>query len=406
MKRQIRILGIPIWERRDIQTGPVDKPGQRLMNALGSVKTESSVEVSEKSALTITAVWRAVNIISGAIASLPLQVYKKERGSRQESSDHVVAELLHDPSPLMTGYNFRESMNAVLLMYGNAYAVIKREAGTPRELIPVHPSQVNIVTVDGKTHYNVTYDNRAHTLSADDIVHIPGLSFDGLKGYSPVQVMRESMGLGMAAQKFGARFFGSGANMDGVMEVPGELGDVAYDRLRKSWDETYHSLDNSHKTAILEGGAKYQRIGIPPDQAQFLQTRQFQVAEVARMFGVQPHLLMDLERATHNNIEHQGMEFVTFTLMPWIKRWESEINRKLFRSKEKKEYYAEFNITGLLRGDSKARSDYYRSMFSIGAMSPNEIRELENEKAYEGGETYFAQGAYTPIQKLKKQDNE
>jgi len=406
MKRQIRILGIPVWERRDIQTGPVEKPGERFMNAVGAMKTDSSVEVSEKSALTITAVWRAVNIISGAIASLPLHVYKKERGSRKESAEHAVASVLQDPSPLMTSYNFRESMNAVLLMYGNAYAVIKREGGRPVELIPVHPSQVEIVTLAGQHHYNIRYDNQHHSLSADEVVHIPGLSFDGVKGYSPVQVMRESMGLGMAAQKFGARFFGSGANMDGVMEIPGELSDKAYDRLRESWDATYHSLENSHKTAILEGGAKYQRIGIPPDQAQFLQTRQFQVAEVARMFGVQPHLLMDLERATHNNIEHQGMEFVTFTLMPWIKRWESEINRKLFRTKERKEYYAEFNISGLLRGDSKARSDYYRAMFSIGAMSPNEIRELENEKSYEGGETYFAQGAYTPIQKLKEQDND
>ena len=292
---------------------------------------------------------------------------------------------------------------AVLLLWGNAYAVIRRDENSNiQELILVHPSDVNVFRSekDSRLYYTVSIDGRGYNVASKDMLHIPGLSFDGIKGYSPIAVMRESMGLGLAAQKFGARFFGNGANMDGVIEVAGTLSDTVYDRLRKSWDEKYHGISNSHKTAILEGGSTYKRIGIPPEEAQFLQTRQFQISEVGRMFGVQPHLLMDLDRATNNNIEHQGMEFVTFTLTPWVSRIEAELNRKLFTTEEKITKYVEFNLSGLLRGDSKSRSEYYKSMFSIGAMSPNRIRQLENESAYDGGDQHFAQAGYMPITQL------
>ena len=408
MKKKFKLFGVPIWEvRSETPSGTTAAPGKEFLNALGGGISDAGVNVNEKSALTLTAVWRAVNILSGTIAALPLNVYQKQSdGSRQRTDNHRTATLLDTPNKDITNFVFRETMQALLLMWGNSYAVIRRENGYAVELIIVHPSDVNPFMSDSSRYYSVKVDNRIYNVPDKDIIHIPGLSFDGMQGYSPIAVMRESMGLGLAAQKFGSRFFGNGGNMDGVIQVTGTLNDTAYNRLRTSWDEKYHGIDNSHKTAILEGDAKYQRIGIPPEEAQFLQTRKFQVSEVSRMFGVAPHLLMDLDRATHNNIEHQGMEFVMFTLTPWIKRWEAELNKKLFSTNEKKNHFVEFNLNGLLRGDSKSRSDYYRSMFGIGAMSPNEIRRLENEPAYKGGEQYFAQGAYIPIEDLKQKYND
>lgn len=402
MKKEIRLFGIKIYEMRS-ELGTLSNPSAELITTLGSNRTDSGVDVNSRSVLTLTAIWRAVNILSGTIASLPVHVYtKQDDGSRSELPGHVVSSVMKNPNTVQTGFIFRESMMAVLLLWGNAYAVIRRnERGIIEELIWVHASDVNVFRgTDSKIYYQVFVDGRAYTVASKDMLHFPGLSFDGVKGYSPISVMRESMGLGLAAQKFGARFFGSGANMDGVIEVPSTLNDEVYKRLRDSWDEKYHGLEKSHKTAILEGGSTYKRIGIPPEEAQFLQTRQFQVAEVARMFGVQPHLLMDLDRATNNNIEHQGIEFVMFTLTPWISRLEAEMNRKLFDSDDRPRHYVEFNLSGLLRGDSKSRSEYYKAMFSIGAMSPNRIRQLENEPGYDGGDEHFAQAGYMPITQL------
>lgn len=410
VKRVVKLFGIKIFEEREERSlGSFDNPSSELLSALSSPVTDAGVHVTNRTVLTLTAVWRAVNILSGTIAALPLNVYRKTKdGHREKLSNHPVADLLDDPNTDMTDFIFRETMMAVLLLRGNCYAVIRRDPATGRavELLPVDPEGVIVVKTPKGKYYSARIDSVQYEIPASDMIHIPGLSFDGERGYSPIAVMAESMGLGLAAQKFGARFFGSGANMDGVIQVPGKLNDQAYQRLRDSWNAKYKGLSRSHETAILEGDAKYQRIGIPPEEAQFLETRKFQVAEVARMYGVQPHLLMDLERATHNNIEHQGIEFVMFTLTPWIKRWEKELKRKLFTGDQRKDYFIEFNITGLLRGDSKARSDYYRSMFSIGAMNPNRIRQLENEAPYEGGDQYFAQGAYMPIEKLKNQHNE
>ena len=404
MKTQYKLFGIPIWETRSESLGTLAEPSPKLLQALGGSGTSSGVQVNDSSVLTLTAVWRAVNIIAGTMASLPLHIYRKETdGSRIEFSDHYLNDIIKKPNTLMTDFVFRETMVAVLLLWGNSYAVIRRgeSDGRVKELIPVHPRNVNPIMHEGKRFYSIYVDGHGYTLPASEMIHYSGLSFDGLTGYSPIAVMRESMGLGLAAQEFGARFFGNGANMDGVIEVPGSLNDTAYERLKSSWREKHQGLKRSHETAILEGDAKYTRIGIPPDDAQFLQTRQFQVSEVARMFGVQPHLLMDLERATHNNIEHQGMEFVMFTLTPWVNRIEAELNGKLLPRDENRKTYLEYNLSGLLRGDAKSRADYYRTMFSIGAMNPNRIRQLENEPAYEGGDQYFAQGAFIPIDDIK-----
>lgn len=404
MKDIVKILGIKVYERQYLSNvGTSKAPTEILINALGGNLSTAGVSVTVDTAITLSAVWRAINILSSTIASLPLKVYKTtEDGSRISLSAHPSQMLMNHPSNIMNDFIFRETMMAVLLLYGNAYAVkIKNSTtGYVEELVFIHPDDVTVYKQDNKLIYQIK--GIADPVTQSEMLHIAGLSFDGLKGKSVISAMRESMGLSIAAQRFGSKFFANGANMDGVLEAPGVLSDEVYEHIRKSWDEKYAGVDNAKKTAILEAGMKYTRIGIPPEDAQFLQTRQFQVSEVARWFGVQPHLLMDLDRATNNNIEHQGMEFVTYTLMPWVARWESELNEKLISKSEQQNTYFEYNLAGILRGDSKSRSEYYRTMWGLSAISANEIRKLENQPAYEGGDQYFAQAGFVPVHLMEQ----
>ena len=400
-KETFRIFGIPVYERQLIDTGPLDDPAQRFRDALYGKDTISGISISEEGAQTISAVWRAVSVVAGTKAFLPLQVHRKERdGDREYLPDHPVQEVLDYPNEDHTGYYFREMMQAFKMMWGNAYAVIRRNPATgyPIELIPVHPANCEPVKTDFGILYQVRTERNRVDVLAKDMLHFPGMGFDGVKGKSVIQIQRESLGLTKAAESFGAVFFRNGANMGGVVEVPQQLNETAYKNLKESWNEQYSGLMNSHKTVILEGGAKYNRIGIPPSDAQFLETRKFQVSEVARWFGVQPHLLFDLERSTNNNIEHQGRDFVMYTLAPHIKGWEEEMRRKLFSKNDRKTHFIEFNMNALLRGDSKARAEFYQKLFSVGSITPNRIRRYENLPGYEGGDRYYVQAGYVPAE--------
>ena len=404
MKETVKIFGVPVYSR-SVQTGSLSEPSEKLIAALGGGSTASGVSITSDTAITLSAVWRAINVVGGTLAFLPLQVHMKNQdGGRDTLSDHHIQELLDNPTDDMPDFNFRQTLQAFKMLWGNGYAYIKRDetTGRPKELALIHPDNCEPVRTPDGIYYHVRIAPEVYSMPARNIIHIRGLGFDGLKGKSVIAIQRESLGLAKAAERYGARFFGSGGNMDGVIEVPSSLKDDVYKRLRESWNDAYHGLDNSHKTAILEAGAVYKRIGIPPEDAQFLATRKFQINEIARWFGVQPHLLMDLERSTNNNIEHQGMEFVLYTLAPDIAMWESELKRKLFTKEERRRHYVEFNINALLRADSRARSDYYKGMFAVGAMNPNRIRQLENESAYEGGNQYYVQAGYVPVDLIRE----
>jgi HK97 family phage portal protein len=227
------------------------------------------------------------------------------------------------------------------------------------------------------------------TLSDNKILHIPGFGFDGLIGYDPITLAREAIGLSKATEEFGARFFSGGSQLSGVLTHPGQLKETARDNMRKSWEEMHQGLSNQHRVAILEEGVSFQSIGVPPENAQFLETREFQVTEIARFLHIPPHMIGDLKHATFSNIEHQGIEFVIYTMTPWFARWEQTINRKLITLADKKDYFSEFMVAGLMRGDSQARASYYKEMFYMGAMSPNDIRAKENENPITGGDTYY-----------------
>lgn len=366
--------------------------------------------VTERSAMQMTAVYSCVRILAEAVAGLPLHLYRyKEDGGKEKAINTNLYHLLHDePNPEMSSFVFRETLMTHLLLWGNAYAQIIRNG--KGEVIALYPLMPNKMRVDRDESGHIYYEYRKTTdeanakenetviLSSFDVLHIPGLGFDGLVGYSPIAMAKNAIGLAIATEEYGAKFFANGAAPSGVLEHPGTIKDPA--RLRENWNSTFGGSANSGKVAVLEEGMKYTPISIAPEQAQFLETRKFQINEIARIFRVPPHMVGDLEKSSFSNIEQQSLEFVKYTLDPWIIRWEQSLNRSLLNPDEKKTYFFKFNVEGLLRGDYQSRMQGYATARQNGWMSANDIRELENlDKipAEEGGDLYLINGNMLPL---------
>lgn len=360
----------------------------------------------------MTAVYSCVRILSEAIASLPLNLYKyTDTGGKERAADHPLYFLLHDePNSEMTSFVFRETLMTHLLLWGNAYAqIIRNGKGEIIGLYPLMPDRMNVDRDDkGRLYYEYTRstDDARTTnskdmmvrLSPSEVLHIPGLGFDGLVGYSPIAMAKNAIGLAIATEEYGSKFFANGAAPSGVLEHPGTLKDPA--KVRDSWTQTFGGSHNANKVAVLEEGMKYTPISISPNEAQFLETRKFQIDEIARIFRVPPHMIGDLEKSSFNNIEQQSLEFVKYTLDPWVSRWEQAMVRSLLTKDEKKDYFIKFNVDGLLRGDYKSRMDGYAIGRQNGWMSANDIRELENLDripAEAGGDLYLVNGNMVPL---------
>ncbi|MBR4767150.1 MAG: phage portal protein [Clostridia bacterium] len=366
--------------------------------------------VTERSAMQMTAVYACVRILSEAIASLPVHVYRYgEDGSKEKAINHPLYFLLHDePNPEMSSFLFRETLMTHLLLWGNAYAqVIRNGKG---EVVALYPLMPNKMTVDRDENGRLFYsyyrgsdealkDKSATViLKPSDVLHIPGLGFDGLVGYSPIAMAKNAIGMAMACEEYGAKFFANGAAPGGVLEHPGTIKDPQ--RVRDSWQNAFGGSKNSNKIAVLEEGMKYTPISISPNEAQFLETRKFQINEIARIFRVPPHMVGDLEKSSFSNIEQQSLEFVKYTLDPWVVRWEQSISRTLLNDSEKKDYFVKFNVEGLLRGDYQSRMNGYATARQNGWMSANDIRELENLDripAEDGGDLYLVNGSLCPL---------
>ena len=372
--------------------------------------TTSGKAVTERSAMQMTAVYSCVRILAEAIAGLPIHLYKyKPDGGKEKAIDHPLYLLLHDePNPEMSSFVFRETLMTHLLLWGNAYAQVIRNGRN--EVVALYPLMPNKMTVDRDEHGQLYYEyqrsnDEAPTLKGStvvlkptDVLHIPGLGFDGLVGYSPIAMAKNAIGMAIACEEYGAKFFANGAAPGGVLEHPGTIKDPQ--RVRESWQSTFGGSGNSNKIAVLEEGMKYTPIGISPEQAQFLETRKFQINEIARIFRVPPHMVGDLEKSSFSNIEQQSLEFVKYTLDPWVIRWEQSIQRTLLTPEEKKSYYVKFNVEGLLRGDYQSRMNGYAIGRQNGWMSANDIRELENLDripAVEGGDLYLINGNMLPM---------
>jgi HK97 family phage portal protein len=314
---------------------------------------------------------------------LPCHIYKKnEDGSKFLAETHPLYPLLHDqPNDWQTSVEFWEMMVASLCLRGNAYAFVNRtKAGRVVELLPLHPDMVRANMGKGfKMTYQVTLpDGTFQDMGPGDLFHIRGLTLNGWIGISPIAYARESIGLALATEKFGSQIFRNGAKMGGILEHPGKLSEESYKRLKNSFDDAY-SGENAHKTALLEEGMTFTKITMTADDSQFLETRKYQRSEIAAIFRVPPHMIGDLERATFSNIEQQSLEFVTFTLMPWLVRFEKAIKRDLLLPQERADYHIKFNVASLLRGDATARSAYYHNGILDGWLTRNEARHAESE---------------------------
>ena len=367
--------------------------------------------VNERTAMQMTAVYACVRILAESIASLPLHVFKKgENGNRVEATDLPLFFMLHDePNPEMTSFIWRETMMTHLLLWGNCYSQILRNGrGEILGLYPLLPNKMSVERDEkGQLYYRYTrFDNEPPTmkdniviLMPEDVLHIPGLGFDGLVGYSPISMSKNAIGLAMAAEEYGSKFFANGAAPAGVLEHPGLIKDVS--KLRESWNSTFGGSQNAGKVAILEEGLHFNPISMSPQVSQLLETRQYQLNEIARIFRIPPHMLADLSKATFSNIEFQSLEFVKYTLDPWVNRWEQSLRRALLNEKEKQKYTIRFNVDGLLRGDYKSRMEGYAVGINNGFMCPNDIRRLEgwdlipDEK---GGNNYLIQGAMIKLE--------
>lgn len=374
--------------------------------------SSSGKSVTERSAMQMTAVYACVRILSEAVAGLPLHFYRyEEDGSKEKAIDSNLYHLLHDePNPEMSSFVFRETLMTHLLLWGNAYAQIIRNG--KGEVIALYPLMPNKMLVDrdenGKLYYTYTrsdcepntMNGSSVVLEPKDVLHIPGLGFDGLVGYSPIAMAKNAIGLAIATEEFGSKFFANGAAPSGVLEHPGTIKDPT--RVREAWQSQFGGSGNSGKVAVLEEGMKYTPISISPEQAQFLETRKFQINEIARIFRVPPHMVGDLEKSSFSNIEQQSLEFVKYTLDPWVVRWEQSLSRSLLSEDEKKQYFFKFNLEGLLRGDYQSRMNGYAIARQNGWMSANDIRELEDLDKLspeQGGDLYLVNGNMLPLEK-------
>jgi len=360
--------------------------------------TTSGKAVNERTAMQTSAVYACVRILSESIAGLPLHVYHyKADGSKERTADHPLQRLLHDePNKEMTSFVFREALMAHLLLWGNAYAQIIRDGrGYPVALYPLLPDRM---TVDRDANDELVYtyqsDKGQIKLRRESVLHIPGLGFDGLIGYSPIAMAKNAVGLALATEDYGATFFANGANPGGVLEHPGVIKPDQVERLRESWQSQFGGA-NAHKVAVLEDGLKFHQMSIPPEEAQFLETRKFQINEIARIFRVPPHMVGDLEKSSFSNIEQQSLEFVKYTLGPWVIRWEQSLTQALLLPGEKAAFSIRFNLDGLLRGDYQSRMQGYSVGIQNGFYSVNDVRALEDMNLLteaEGGNAHVLNG--------------
>ncbi len=399
----IRPRKASLWDRfRSFTIGPTSLKDPVLRKYFSGGSTSTGVSVSEYTALNYSAVWSAVNLIAGDVASLPLVLYRRVGKNKERYDSHPLYRLLHDaPNPEMSSITLRQTMQAHVLTWGNGYAEIERHvSGAPKYIWPITPERVQPFRGDsGALVYKVSNPKGADVyLDPIDMIHIPGLGWDGVQGYAPVDKARESVALGLAAERFGGAFYGNGSTFGGVISHPTKFSTPqARQNFEASLKNRHKGVDRAHGLLLLEEGMEYAQIGIPPDQAQFLESRQFQITEIARWFNVPPHKIGDLSRATFSNIEQQNIEYFQTTLIHWLEAWEQELMRKLISPLERNQQFIEHVVEGLLRGDSAGRAQLEQAEFRIGGLTPNESRALSNRNPVDGGDEAFVSMDAMPL---------
>lgn len=392
-----------LFERRSHPSNPI-----KGFLDMFRVPTDAGVDLTVQGSLASTTVFACVRILSESVAALPLILYRRraDRGKDRATDHSLFSRLRLLPNPEMTSIELRETFMGHLLTWGNAYAEIEYTGGGDvLGLWPLRPDKVRVKRRNRRLTYIVTMPKGPEVgLPFERVMHIKGLGYDGMVGYSPIGMARQAVGLSLATEKYGAKYFGNGAKPGGVLEHPGAISDEAESRLRKSWEMMHQGLDNAQRVAILEEGMNYRAVGLAPEESQFLETRRFQVAEIARMYRVPLHMLAELERGTpRSNVEQMSLEFVIYSLMPWLVRIEQAISRDLLTSAERQELFAEHLVDGLLRGDLTSRYDAYGIGRQQGWLSVNDIRDFENMNPIDGGDDYLVPLNMTPADSERSQ---
>ncbi|MED4586664.1 phage portal protein [Brevibacillus choshinensis] len=369
-----------------------------------SSPASSGENVSATNALTVGAIYACVNIKANAIAKLPLQVFRNSSNGRERDTKHQVSYLLETrPNPHMTPFVFKHTVTVHRNLWGNAYIRMTFDSfGNVTRLDLLDPAKVQTLQdLTGRVYYQYTDNKKVIVYDPDELIVLPYLSTDGLAGKSPIAIARETAGTMISAQKFLGSFYKNGTTTRGVLKVPTQLDKPAKDKVRQSWSEANSGSDNAHRIAVLDGGIEYQNLTMPLQDAEFIASQKFNIAEIARIFNVPLHKLNELDRATFSNIEQQSMEFVQDCIQPEIVAWEEEFNYKLFTTNEQKHLYVKFNLTSALRGDSASRATYYKEMLAMGAMTINQVRELEEQNAMDNGDRPLVSLNYTFLDTLE-----
>ncbi len=371
--RRLEIKNLSLTDKKSWDTS--------LWNLRGS-QSVSGETVTESTALTYSAVYNAISLISGTVGSLPLHLMQKEDKLKRTADDRSLYRVMHDQwNPYMTAMTGREVMMGHILMWGNGYAEkVRNGYGEIVALWPISPNRVTPKMEGGELVYEIRVDGESDiTLSRDRILHVPGLGFDGFVGYSIISMARKSIGLGMALETFGSLYFGQGTHPGVIITHPNKLGTEGHANLKKALTDIYSGLGQSHRLMLLEEGMKPEKIGIPPEDSQFLESRQFQIPEIARWFNLPPHKLKDLTKSSFNNIEAEQISFVTDSILPWLIRLEQNYYMQLLTAREQKEkLYFKHNVAGLLRGSAKERAEFYKIMVGSTIYTPNECRAFED----------------------------
>ncbi|MGC5009757.1 phage portal protein [Streptosporangium sp. DT93] len=373
-------------------TLPSDEPGRPSETALAGGwwaggDTSAGVFVSEETALHYSPFFGGVRVLAEDVGSLPLITYERQPRGKRRATEHSLYGVLHDqPNPFMSSVKLRETLQGHAITWGDGFAsIVRNGAGDVVELWPLHPGRMRVeITRLGRGRMTLMYrytdltNGIAALMFPDEVLHVAGLGGNGIRGYSMVGLARQSIGMGLATEAYGAKFFGSGARPGGVLKHPGTLGRDAKARLREDWEDMHRGLDNAQRVAVLEEGLEWESIGIPPEDAQFLETRRHNVTEMARWLRLPPHKIGDLQHATYSNIEHQALDYVTSSLRIWLVRWEQAITTRLLTSSERARFFAEHLVDGLLRGDIKSRYEAYAIGRNWGWLSADDIAEMEN----------------------------
>lgn len=384
------------------------EPEPFLVEIFGGQPTYSGETVTSETAILNSNVYTCASILGGDIGKLPIQLFKRKGNSVEKDTTHPASYLLSTrPNPYMSAYTFKELMEVHQVAWGNAYANIEWDAaGYPKALWPLDPSLTDVwLDNDGAVWYIITIPKTGERRKIPwyDVLHLKQLSKSGLKGITPISVIREKIGIQQASDKFIGSFYANGTSTKGVLKTDSKLQDEAKTRAREEWQKLNSGLSNAHRIAILDAGLEYENVGMPLADAQFIETQKFGISEIAKIYKIPPHKLGLLERATFSNIEHQSLEYVKNTLQPRITNWEQEIDYKLFTKKEHKKYYSKFNLASELRGDSKSRAEYYKEMIGIGVYSINDIRLLEEKNSIgEKGEKHYFSLNYTTLDILEE----